>query len=86
MADRKSADDRSNMNKIYRPIAGYVGNIAKETKEFGSAWKKSFNEGANYNPDGNAKAAKANKEYDAAKGQLLGSLVGKRYDKNGRRK
>jgi hypothetical protein len=86
MADRKSAEDRSNMNKIYKPIAGYVGNVAKETKELGSAWKKALNESANYNPDGDAKAAKANKQYDAAKGQFLGSLVGKRYDSKGKRK
>jgi hypothetical protein len=53
---------------------------------FGSAWKKAFNESANYNPGGNAKAVKANKEYDAAKGQLLGAVVGRRYDSKGNRK
>jgi hypothetical protein len=83
---RKAADDRSFMNKIYRPVAGYVGNVAKETRDLGSAYKKALNESANYNPDGNAKAAKANKEYDAAKGQFIGALVGKRYDSKGKRR
>lgn len=34
MADRKSADDRSNMNKIYKPIAGYVANVVKEYRQW----------------------------------------------------
>ena len=34
MADRKSADDRSNMNSIYKPIAGYVGNVVKEYRQW----------------------------------------------------
>ena len=31
---RNSADDRSNMNKIYKPIAGYVGNVVKEYRQW----------------------------------------------------
>ena len=31
---RKSAEDRSNMNKLYKPIAGYVGNVVKEYRQW----------------------------------------------------
>jgi len=31
---RNSAEDRSNMNKIYKPIAGYVGNVVKEYRQW----------------------------------------------------
>jgi len=31
---RRAADDRSNMNKIYKPIAGYVGNVIKEYSQW----------------------------------------------------
>jgi hypothetical protein len=71
---RKSADDRSNMNKIYKPIAGYVGNVIKESKEFGSEFKKA------------TKIPVTPKSYIAARGQLLGSLIGKRYDSKGNSK
>jgi hypothetical protein len=36
---RKSADDRSNMNNIYKPIAGYVSNVVSAYK----AWDKAKN-------------------------------------------
>jgi hypothetical protein len=83
---RRAADDHSNMNKIYKPVAGYLGNIVKETKEFGSAWKKANNASADIRPGANARARNANKQYDAAKGQLIGALVNKRYDDKGKRK
>jgi len=71
---RKSAEDRSNMNKIYRPIAGYINNVVKESKEFGAEFKKA------------SKTPVVPKSYVEARGQLLGSLIGKRYDAKGRSK
>ena len=86
MADRKSAIDRSNMNAIYKPIAGYFGNIVKEVKDFGTAYKKATDAGGDIRPGADARAVKANKNYDAAKSQLGGALIGKRYDSKGRSK
>jgi hypothetical protein len=83
---RRAADDRSNMNKIYKPVAGYVGNIVKEVKDFGSAYKKATDASGDIRPGADARAAQANKNYDAAKGQLAGALVGRRYDSKGKRK
>jgi hypothetical protein len=81
---RRAADDRSNMNSIYKPIAGYVGNVAKEVGEFGSAWKKAFNASADVRPGANARARSANKNQDAQMGQALGAILqGRRYDKSG---
>jgi hypothetical protein len=86
MADRKSADDRSNINKIYKPVASYFGNVVKEVKDFGTAYKKATDASGDIRPGADARAAKANKNYDAAKGQLGGALIGKRYDSKGRSK
>ena len=86
MGDRNSAVDRSNMNAIYKPIAGYFGNVVKEAKELGSAWKKANDAGGDIRPGADARAVKANKNYDAAKGQFGGALIGKRYDSKGRSK
>ena len=85
MSDRKSAEDRANMNAIYKPVAGYFGNLVKETREFGTAWKKANNASADIRPGANARARNANKKYNDAKGQLLGALVNKRYDDKGKR-
>jgi hypothetical protein len=71
---RKSAEDRSNINKLYKPIAGYVGNVVKESKEFSSEFKKA------------TRTPVTPKSYVAARGQLLGSLIGKRYDSKGNSK
>ena len=87
MADRKSADDRSNINKIYKPIAGYFSNAAKEIGEAGSAWKKAFNASADNTPGANARARAANKNQDAQMGQAIGAVLkGARYDSKGNRK
>ena len=82
---RKAGDDRSNMNKLYKPIAGYFGNAAKEVSEFGSAWKKAFNASADIKPGANARARAANKNQDAQMGQAIGAILqGRRYDKSGK--
>jgi len=86
MADRKSAEDRSNMNAIYKPVSGYFGNIIKEVKDFGSAYKKYSDARGDIRPGADARAVQAGKNYDAAKGQLGGALIGKRYDSKGRSK
>jgi hypothetical protein len=59
----------------------YLDNLAKEIGQTASAWKKSFNQSADITPGANARAAKANKAYDAQKGQVFGALLqGRRYD------
>ena len=84
---RRAADDRSNMNKIYKPIAGYVGNVVKEVGEFGSAWKKAYNASADNTPGANARARAANKNQTAQMGQALGAVLqGRRYNKAGKQK
>jgi hypothetical protein len=82
---RRAGDDRSNMNKIYKPIAGYFGNAAKEVGEFGSAWKKAFNASADVRPGANARARAANANQDAQMGQALGAILqGRRYTDSGK--
>jgi hypothetical protein len=87
MADRKSADDRSNMNKIYKPIAGYVGNVVKEVKDNARTWSKGVDlqdKIRTYPPSKRPalkKQATANsKQAVAERGQLVGAILkGKRY-------
>jgi hypothetical protein len=93
MADRNSAVDRSNMNKIYKPIAGYFGNVVKEGKEAVKAYSQSLDatdKAKNFPPAQRpalkAAASAAGKKAEAERGQFLGSLVGKRYDSKGNRK
>jgi hypothetical protein len=90
---RKSASDRSFMDKIYRPVAGYVGNVVKEGSEAAKAWSRSVDandKAKNYPPAKrpalNAAASAAGKKAEAERGQFLGSLVGKRYDSKGKRR
>ncbi len=52
--------------------ASYAGNIAKEAKEFGAAFKTA------------AQTSAVNKNYIAARGQLAGAILqGRRYDPSG---
>jgi hypothetical protein len=91
---RKAADDRSNMNKIYKPIAGYVGNVFKEVKDNAKAYSRAIDlqdKIRNYPPDKRAAlkaAATANdKKVTAERGQLIGAIVkGARYDSKGKRR
>ena len=92
MSDRKSAEDRANINAIYKPLAGYFSNAAKETKQAVGAVIKDIvdkdiakntprktNKGVvmGVKPkDNNAKA-----EF----GQAVGAILkGKRYDNKGK--
>jgi hypothetical protein len=93
MADRKSADDRSNINKIYKPIAGYFGNVAKETGQAVKAVAKDFfdADAAKNKPRQTSKGVvmgvkPKDNNAKAEIGQAVGSLLGKRYDKNGKQK
>jgi len=93
MGDRNSAVDRSNMNKIYKPIAGYFGNVVKEGKEAVKAYSQSLDatdKAKNFPPAQRpalkAAASAAGKKAEAERGQFLGSLIGKRYDSKGNRK
>ena len=93
MADRKSADDRSNINKIYKPIAGYFGNVAKETGQYAKAVVKDVldaNDAKNtprFTNKGVVMGVKAKDNNAKAEfGQAIGSLIGKRYDNKGKSK
>ena len=92
MATRDNAGNNSNVNKTYGPIAAsaktkstsYLGNLGKEIKQFGSAWKKAVDASGDITPGANPRARAANAKYDAAMGQLLGAaLQGRRYNKKG---
>ena len=84
---RSSAEDRSNMNKLYKPVAGYVSNVAKEIGEFGTAWKKAYQASADNTLGANARARAANKNQTAQMGQALGAVLqARRYDNKGKQK
>jgi hypothetical protein len=90
---RKSASDRSFMDKIYRPVAGYVGNVVKEGSEAAKAWSRSVDatdKAKNYPPSQRPAlkkaASAAGKKAEAERGQFLGSLIGNRYDSKGKRR
>jgi hypothetical protein len=91
---RRTGDDRSNMNKIYKPIAGYVGNVIKEGGQAVKAWSNAVDasDKARFGtrPGAPKQAAKraasaASKKQEAEQGQFLGALLqGRRYDKAGK--
>jgi hypothetical protein len=90
---RKSAADRSFMDKVYKPVAGYFSNVAKEGSEAVKAWSQAVDatdKAKNYPPSKrpalNQAATAAGKKAEAERGQFLGSLIGKRYDNKGKRK
>ena len=93
MADRKSAEDRSKMNSLYKPV-GYFTNAVKESGQYAKAVVKDFLDAdAAKNtpvitPKGvvmgvKAKDNKAKAEFGQAAGAVL---QGRRYDKNGKQK
>jgi hypothetical protein len=91
---RRAGDDRSNMNKIYKPIAGYVGNVIKEGGQAVKAWSNAVDasDKARFGtrPGAPKQAAKraataASKKQEAEQGQFLGALLqGRRYNKAGK--
>lgn len=87
MADRKSADDRSNIQKIYKPIASYFSNVKKEVGEYGSAYKKADKASLDVTAGANARARAANKNERAQRGQAFGAILkNARYDNKGNRR
>jgi len=95
MSNRKSAEDRANMNAIYKPVANYFGNVVKEGRDAVSAWSNALDasDKAKFGtkPGAAKSAAKAaasvaSKKAEAERGQFFGSLIGKRYDSKGKRK
>ena len=90
---RKSADDRSFMDKIYKPVAGYVSNVVKEGSQAAKAYGQSLDaidKARNFPPSKrpalNKAASAAGKKAEAERGQFFGSLIGKRYDSKGKRR
>jgi len=65
-------------------VGGYLSNVAKEAKQYGSAWKKSYDASAGIGPGADRTAYNANQAETAAKGQLLGAVLqGRRYNNKG---
>jgi hypothetical protein len=91
---RRAGDDRSNMNSIYKPIAGYIGNVVKEGRQAVKAWSNTVDasDKAKFGtaPGAAKQAAKraasvASKKQQAEQGQFLGALLqGRRYNKAGK--
>lgn len=68
-----------------KTVGGYLGNVVKEAKQFGGAWKTAFNASADVKPGASQRAAVANKAQTAAQGQLLGAVLqGRRYNDSGK--
>ena len=81
------------MDKVYKPVAGYFSNVAKEGSEAAKAWSQSLDAGdkaKNYPPSQRPAlkkaASAASKKAEAERGQFLGSLIGNRYDDKGKRR
>ena len=74
-----------------KKVGGYLGNVVKETKQFGSAWGKALDasyDAKTFPPDQrpalNAKANKAAANQKSAFGQLAGAVLqGRRYNNKG---
>ena len=69
------------------PLSGYLSNVFKEAKEYGSAYTKASDASAGVGPGADAKAIATAKKLRAEQGQLIGAFVqGRRYDKKGKQK
>lgn len=77
---RKSADDKSNQNPVFRSVSGYAKNVVKEAKDFGRAWKDVNQKMNEVGPGTDTAANKARKNQDAQMGQFFGAVLqGRRY-------
>jgi len=62
-------------------VKGYVGNVFKEVKDFGKAYKATGEMSNRVGPGTDRKANALRKEQDAQMGQFLGAVLqGRRYD------
>jgi viroplasmin and RNaseH domain-containing protein len=62
-------------------VKGYVGNVFKEVKDFGKAYKATGNMSNSVGPGTDRKANILRKKQDQQMGQLFGAaLQGRRYD------
>jgi hypothetical protein len=90
---RRVADDRSNMNVLYKPI-GYFTNAAKETGQYAKAVVKDILDAdkakntPRMTPKGVVMGVKAKDNNAKAEfGQAVGAIVkGARYDSKGKRR
>lgn len=66
-------------------MANYVQNVAKEAKQFGTAWVKAWQASGEVGAGTDSRANMLRRKQDKALGQLGGSLLGKQYsDKTGK--
>lgn len=67
-----------------RRVGGYLGNVAKESVDFGKSWSKAYDASAGVGPGADQRASQANLGQAKATGQLLGAVLqGRRYDSSG---
>ena len=82
---RTSADDKKNQTSAFKSLTGYGSNLLKETKQFGSAYKKTTQKSNESGPGTDAEASRLRKIEDNEFGQMLGALIqGRRYNKKGK--
>lgn len=69
------------ISQFPQKVGGYLGNIAKEGKQFGSAWHTAYEASGDYRPGAAPVARAANIKQNQAFGQLAGAIFqGRRYD------
>lgn len=74
-----------NSNKPSSGLKGYTQNIVKEAGDLVRKYKQADRARGELGPGSDAKANRLRNQQDRAVGQLIGSLVGNKYDKKGRR-
>ena len=74
-----------NSNKPATGLKGYTQNIVKEAGDFVRAYKRADDARGKIGAGTDKEANRLRKQQDRAGGQLLGSLVGNKYDSKGRR-
>ena len=61
-------------------MANYIQNVAKEVKQLGTAWAKTWNASSEVGPGTDARASMLRRKQDKALGQLTGAVLqGRRY-------
>ena len=79
--------NQSTVNKDYKNSinsSSYVGNVAKELKDFARTYNAALEMGNTVGPGTDAKASKLRGYQDKQMGQVFGAILqGRRYDKKG---
>lgn len=82
---RSSADDRSNQNPVFRAVTGYAKNVGKEARDVYRTWSAAQSMGMQVGPGTDARANELGGYVYKQLGQLGGSVIGRKYNKKGKR-